>query len=147
MRSQLSIRAASIAVALLLASFGMPAWCQQGDSHYYRRSPDYDMPQFLARLPRYCYAQYFDTKQWNNPQYSIVAACGVGMNHFCPGLLNIMRAEYRVEPNRFNRRQELRGAKENVQYTIQRLKPSECVYTEDIMAAKQKVEILEKIIR
>jgi hypothetical protein len=114
----------------------------------YRRSPDYDLPMFLARLPQFCYAQYFDTKQWHSPQYSIVAACGVGMNHFCPGLLNIMRAEYTINPKKFNRRAELRSAKENVDYTIARLKdPASCIYTQDIMAAKQRVNVLGKIIR
>jgi hypothetical protein len=117
-------------------------------ANLYRGSPDYDLPIFLARLPKYCYAQYFDTKQWNNPQYSIVAACGVGMNHFCPGLLNIMRAEYTINPKKFNRREELRWAAENVNYTIAHLKdPASCVYTQDVMAAKQRVEILQKIIR
>jgi hypothetical protein len=114
----------------------------------YRRSPDYDLPMFLARLPQFCYAQYFDTKQWHNPQYSIIAACGVGMNHFCPALLNIMRAEYATNSKKFNRGAELRQAKENVDYTIARLQDSaSCIYTPDIMAAKQRVNVLEKIIR
>jgi hypothetical protein len=119
----------------------------QAEDPSYRGAPDRDLPLFLSQLPKYCYAQYFDTKQYGNPEYSIIAACGVGMNHFCPGLLNIMRAEYRIDPKRFNRREELRWAKENVNYTIARLNPSSCRYTQDIMAAKQKVEILEKIIR
>jgi hypothetical protein len=114
----------------------------------YRRSPDYDLPIFLARLPQFCYAQYFDTKQGHNPQYSIIAACGVGMNHFCPGLLNIMRAEYSINTKKFNRKEEVRWAKENVDYTIARLQnPASCIYTQDIMAAKQRVNVLEKIIR
>lgn len=111
----------------------------------YRRSPDYDLPQFLARLPKYCYAQYYDQTLWHNPEFSIIAACGVGMNHFCPGLLNIMRAEG-TSPKKFNRKQELRAAKENVQYTLDRM-PSSCIYRDEVMAAKMRVEVLEKIVR
>jgi len=143
----------------VLAGFGMPASAGDapsakapvlnapGDPLYYRKSPNYDLPQFVARLPKYCYAQYVDTRQWNNPQYSIVSACGGWSNHFCPGLLNIMRAEYRIDPKRFNRREEVRWAKENIDYTLAHLKTESCPYTPDIMAAKQKVQILEKIVR
>ena len=152
-----SISALATCISLVLAAFSVPASSGDapkpavrngpGDPLYYRRSPDYDLPQFVARLPKYCYAQYYDTRQWNNPEYSIAAACGGWSNHFCPGLLNIMRAEYRIQPKRFDRREELRHAKENVAYTLEHLKADSCPYTQDIVAAKQKLQILEKLIR
>lgn len=42
-------------------------------------------------LPRFCWSQYMPGV--NGPQYSISPAdCGVGMNHYCDGLVELGRA-------------------------------------------------------
>lgn len=113
-----------------------------------------DLPQFIARLPKFCYAQYVDQKLWENPEYSIIKACGIGMNHFCPGLLNIMRAESSIpvkfqmngKTHQTNRQYELFQAKDNVQYTLKRM-PPDCIYRDSVYLAKQRVDLLEKIVR
>jgi hypothetical protein len=108
-------RIAAICLAIALEAAGDPAHAQK----LYRKSPD--------------------------PRYSIIAACGVGSNHFCPGLMNLMRAEYTINPKKFDRRYEVRAAKENVIYTLVRISSS-CPYRQDILAAKNRAEILEKIV-
>jgi hypothetical protein len=134
-------RIAAICLAIALEAAGDPAHAQK----LYRKSPDYDLPLLIAQLPKYCYAQYYDAKLSRDPRYSIIAACGVGSNHFCPGLMNLMRAEYTINPKKFDRRYEVRAAKENVIYTLVRISSS-CPYRQDILAAKNRAEILEKIV-
>ena len=110
-----------------------------------------DLPQYVLRLPKYCYAQYFDISLWNDPEFSIVAACGGWMNHFCPGLLNLMRAE-RPKPagwpknQTFDRKSELRWGRENVQYTLAHMQ-SDCRYRDDVNAALLRAKALESIVR
>lgn len=104
-----------------------------------------DTPIEIAQLPKYCYDQYVDQSLWKNPEYSITAACGVGMNHFCPGLINLSRAQKASIP-KGNRRDQLRDGKTNVQYTLDRMSPN-CRYRDDVNTAMMRAKVLEKILR
>jgi hypothetical protein len=45
----------------------------------------------IAQLPQFCWAQFTAHK---GPEYDIPrAACGSGMNHYCPGLVEHLRAK------------------------------------------------------
>jgi hypothetical protein len=129
---------------LLLAAgaLAIAAHCEAQQQLYKRK---HDTALEIAQLPKFCYDQYVDTSLSRNPEYSITAACGIGMNHFCPGLLNLMRAQ-KGTLSRDSRRGHLRQGKENVEYTVVRM-PANCRYRDDVNAAMVRVQTLEKILR
>jgi hypothetical protein len=112
----------------------------------YRRPSD--KAAEIAQLPKYCYAQYVDTKLYGNPEYEIGAPgtnCGPGMNHFCPALMMLIRAQNPALA-RPKRKEQLRGAKEQVNYTLQRMQP-QCLYREDVYEAMRRIQALEPAFR
>lgn len=98
----------------------------------------------IAMLPKYCYAQYVDDRLGGDPQYSI-HGCGQGMNHLCPGLVLLNRAQ-KVSRPKSERREDLRMAKENLSYTIARMTP-ECSLRSEVEAAMQKAVMQERIVK
>ena len=68
----------------------------------------------VVLLPQFCWAQYMPGIE--GPQYSI-NGCGVWMNHYCPGLLELIRAR---KPNttRGQKIQHLKVAKSATEYTL-----------------------------
>jgi hypothetical protein len=44
----------------------------------------------IAQLPQFCWAQFTENK---GPEYQIPRSCGSGMNHYCPGLVEQLRAK------------------------------------------------------
>ena len=96
-----------------------------------------------ARLPTYCYAQFVDTKYAGKPGYSLPPACGVYMNHLCPGYLNLMRAEAATAtPN--IKVQNARGAISNFKYTLNGMTPS-CPLRPEVEAALIKAESILRL--
>jgi hypothetical protein len=74
----------------------------------------------IAQLPSYCWAQYLADKQ--SPEYSVNSkGCGPGMNHYCPGLVELMRAK-RSFGDRRKRLGHLETAKDNTLYTMTAMK-------------------------
>jgi hypothetical protein len=69
----------------------------------------------LVMLPKYCWAQYIP-KLSNRPKFSIGNACGVGMNHYCPSLQGLMRAE--KMPHGFRKLDQLKAALNEIKYTL-----------------------------
>lgn len=66
-------------------------------------------------LPQYCWSQY-DNK-FQGPQYGFNRTlCGVGMNHYCPGLLFYQKAQ--IETNPGKRAQLLKRALGAIEYTL-----------------------------
>lgn len=45
--------------------------------------------RYALKLPNYCYYQYFGRTE---PQYRFPKGCGPSMNHFCGGLVALLRA-------------------------------------------------------
>lgn len=98
----------------------------------------------LAQLPKYCYWQYVDDKLISNPEYSI-HGCGVYVNHYCPGLVNLMRAQ-NVSLHRDIRREELRMGKENFEYTLNFM-PQGCWLRPQAEASLARARALQAMIR
>jgi len=67
----------------------------------------------IAQLPRFCWAQYH-VPGINGNDYPI-RDCGVGMNHYCPGLVGFVRG--RTAPNKSRALYFLKGADGAIAYT------------------------------
>jgi hypothetical protein len=68
----------------------------------------------VAQLPKYCWAQFTKVK---GPEYELPKGCGGGMNHYCPALVEYMRAS-RSYSDRQERLGHLNRARRNVLYTL-----------------------------
>lgn len=102
-------------------------------------------PLDIARLPKYCYNQYVDGAL-GGYQFSIPhESCGPAMNHFCPALIAMMQAEKLSLP-KAERVAEANHARIEVDYTIRDMKPG-CFITKDVLAAKQKAEMLVRTVK
>lgn len=66
-----------------------------------------------TQLPRFCWSQYLDVK---GPEFEI-QGCGPAMNHYCWGLVELMRAN-KTFGNQGLRISYLQRAKGNTLYTI-----------------------------
>ncbi len=66
-----------------------------------------------TQLPKFCWGQYMDVK---GPEFGI-SGCGVGMNHYCWGLVELLRANRSFGDTRL-RVGYLRAARGNTLYTI-----------------------------
>lgn len=65
-------------------------------------------------LPKFCWSQYMNNIK--GPQYSIPRdLCGVGMNHYCPALVELNRS---MKSSGFKRHQHLVVAKRGIEYTL-----------------------------
>jgi len=68
----------------------------------------------IAQLPTFCWAQ-MGVPDAKGPQYVFPKECGPGMNHYCPGLIHLMRA--RKATKKGDRVRELLDADASVRYT------------------------------
>jgi hypothetical protein len=77
-----------------------------------------------AQLPKYCWPQYVDAKKYGGmPGYSIPPSCGVFMNHLCPGLIELIRAQKVSDPHS-TRVTNAGRAITNFNYTLNHMLPS-----------------------
>jgi len=73
-------------------------------------------PVEATLLPKFCWAQFMGNR-FRGPEFSIPRdSCGPGMNHFCPGLVALNRANRSLD-NRA-KRGYLQGARAQVLYTV-----------------------------
>ena len=98
----------------------------------------------IAQLPKYCYAQYVDGTQ-DDPKYATPATCGLAMNHLCPALVFLSRAQ-KANPNKAVRREDLRMAIQEIQYTLNHMAPA-CPIRDDVDVAMQRARIIERVVR
>lgn len=102
-------------------------------------------PLEIAQLPKYCYQQYVDGSL-GGYKFSIPdASCGSGMNHFCVALVAMMKAQ-NLNTRKAERIGEIRHAQIEVNYTISNMKPG-CFIARDVTAAKQRADLLARIIK
>jgi hypothetical protein len=74
----------------------------------------------VVQLPKFCWAQYMVGVE--GPQYEIPrSSCGVYMNHYCPALLEVIRANKSFD-NLGARRQHLLVARRETIYTLNGMK-------------------------
>ena len=88
-------------------------------------------------LPKFCWSQYMHNVK--GPQYSIPRElCGVGMNHYCPALIELNRA---MKSTGSKRRQHLVVAKRGIQYTLRWMKPyPSCPIRAQVEASSREVD-------
>jgi hypothetical protein len=71
-------------------------------------------------LPRFCWAQFNDAFKNQGPQFRITR-CGVGMNHYCPALLELNRS-YSPSLSKGQKIQRLTVARRGTEYTLHWMK-------------------------
>lgn len=102
-------------------------------------------PDEVAQLPRYCYNQYVDGAL-GGYTYSIPhESCGAAMNHFCPALVYLIRAQ-KMSVRRAERVGYVQSALGEIDYTIRDMKPG-CFIAKDVFAAKERARVLATIIK
>ena len=97
----------------------------------------------ISRTPSYCQKQFLskhDAKVMN----PLFAGCD-SMNHLCPGLILLNRAAD-VTIAKQERRRILHAGKGDIEYSMRRLTKS-CVVYADVMAANQRVKLLEMLLK
>ena len=99
-----------VAFILILTSFAVAARA--------RAQPDYRPPAREALLlPKFCWKQFMGEK-FSGPQYEIPhESCGAFVNHYCPGLIDLNRAN-RTLGDAGKKRAELLRAREKTLYTL-----------------------------
>lgn len=98
-----------------------------------------------VRLPQYCQAQ-FDAawaKQYRVP--TPMDLCGVGMNHFCPALVQLNRARSTLL-TREERKAHLQDAMAELGYTRQRI-PANCSIMTDFRTAEAQAKTLSQLLK
>jgi hypothetical protein len=68
----------------------------------------------LVQLPKFCYAQ-FQVPNATGPEFTMPPGCGPGMNHYCSGLVHLVRAKGAGNKNKAL--QELGAAETDMRYT------------------------------
>jgi hypothetical protein len=68
----------------------------------------------IAQLPKFCWGP-LGSPVAKGPEFGIPPGCGAGMNHYCPGLVWLLRAERTT--NRAKRGEYLGKASSNIGYT------------------------------
>jgi len=79
-------------------------------------------PAEVIALPHFCYGQFLKEK-YTAPEFNIPQSCGVGMNHYCPALVVLNRAN-KSYADRMNRRGYLESAERQTVYTLEAMKKS-----------------------
>jgi hypothetical protein len=71
----------------------------------------------IAQLPPFCWAEYIDGV--SGYEYSVKRPdCGTGMNHYCPGLLDVVRAKRSAGQSVQKRIGLLKDARTKTEYTL-----------------------------
>jgi hypothetical protein len=97
----------------------------------------------LAQLPKFCYAQ-FKVPKAVGPEYTI-HDCGPGMNHYCYGLLDLVRARA-YQANKASRLNQLSQAEQSIGYTEGWMKdyPS-CPLRDHVAASRAELQHLKSM--
>jgi len=99
----------------------------------------------IALLPKFCYQQYVDGV--SGPEYSFPPAdsCGYAMNHYCGGLISLIRAK-RVVGNPRERQTKLAVARADVVYTVKGMEQyPACPIRDHVNATLTEIDFLMKI--
>lgn len=105
----------------LLAVFAAIGLCAQAaaqDGGRYRGATAVER----AQLPMYCYTLHVDSTLANRPEYNIPPNCGGYMNHYCEGLIFLLRAQKASAPAR-ERKQNAGAAASIIQKTLNSMTP------------------------
>ena len=100
----------------------------------------------VVLLPQFCWAQYMENVE--GPDYSISSTlCGVGMNHYCPALIELIEAKRSVGSKARARAGHLNVAHKEVLYTLNAMRdyPS-CPIRSHAESTLTEVEMLQKAL-
>jgi hypothetical protein len=103
-------------------------------------------PPLLERLklPQYCWAQFDANFAKQSGTKSPVQMCGSTMNHFCPALVMLNRAQdSKYHPN--TRHDMMREAIGGINYTYKGMPPN-CPLKPDVDAAKAKADVVARLL-
>lgn len=96
----------------------------------------------VVLLPQFCWAQYMENVE--GPEYSI-SGCGVGMNHYCPALIELIEAKRSVGAKAKERAGHLAVAHDGVLYTLKAMKDyPDCPIRSHVESTLREVESLQK---
>lgn len=96
------------------------------------------------KLPQYCWSQFDANFAKQSGVKSPVQICGVTMNHFCPGLVMLNRAQdSKYSPN--TRHDLMREAFGGINYTLRQMPPN-CPLKPDVDAAKARADMVSKFL-
>lgn len=127
--------------ALILAVFATGATAQT-------ETPDYK-PSIseAALLPKFCWKQFMG-KKFSGPQFDIPRrSCGAYVNHYCPGLIDLNRAQ-RAIGNERKRRADLKRARDNTLYTLKGIRSyPNCPIRAHAEATLRVIDALQKAYR
>lgn len=73
----------------------------------------------ILQLPKFCWEQ-MGSAVAKGPEFRIPKGCGPGMNHYCPGLVQLVRAKQELDSRK--RLSRLGSAERAVKYTLGWLK-------------------------
>ena len=100
----------------------------------------------VINLPRFCWAQYLDDV--HGPEFSMPPRniCGPGMNHYCPGLLDLMDAKRSVGSKSKERKGHLYRAKKRTLYTLRAMeKYPQCPIRSHAESTLAEIEAMSRI--
>ena len=98
-----------------------------------------------AQLPPYCYYLHVDKKYAGHPVYDIPRNCGVFMNHYCEGLIHLIRAQKAATPA--NVRKGDAGAAVSLIGKTLKSMTKECPLRADAEAALARAKIVQAGLR
>ena len=99
----------------------------------------------LTKLPKFCYGQA-QVPNATGPEFNLPpqSACGPGTNHYCSGLIHLLRAK--ASGNKGKALSELGLAENDIRYTEEWIRNSpNCSLREHIAASRAEVNGLLKI--
>jgi len=96
------------------------------------------------RLPRFCWGQFNDELKGDEFWFR---GCGVGVNHYCEGLLDLQRSKKTSNMN--DKRIMITKARTNTLYTLDSMKRentfASCSITQHIQQTMREIELESKI--
>lgn len=98
-----------------------------------------------AQLPKYCYYLHVDKKYQGHPEYDMPRSCGPFTNHYCEGLISLMRAQKATAPAK-ERRDNAGRAVSAIEYTLKGV-TKECPLRADAQAALARAKSVQAGLR
>ena len=94
----------------------------------------------IAQLPTFCWGQ-MGVPNASGPEFGSFENCGPGMNHYCAGLVHLVRSKR--QPNKAARLGELGAADAEVRYTEKAIAGyPNCSVRENVAGARAQIDSL-----
>jgi hypothetical protein len=133
-------RCLTTALAVAAAVSALPGTASADPYYKYLHVPVTEWMQ----LPKFCWGQFNDELKGDEFWWH---GCGVGMNHYCEGLLNLQRS--RKANNIYEKKTMIAGARSNTLYTLDWMKRENtfqsCSITPHVQQTMREIELQSKI--